>query len=150
MLEVRLMKPRTRLSISGRSIHINGAPTYEGRTWNGHSLDGMLFNTRMVQATFDDANPETRRKWAYPDTGLWDPERNTNEFCAQLPEYRRHGILGITVGLQGGGPVYSQDTYGAYRNSAFAPDGTLLQPYFDRLERILQAADEIGMIVIVM
>jgi hypothetical protein len=30
----------------------------------------------MVQAIFDDAEPDTRSQWAYPDTGAWDPERN--------------------------------------------------------------------------
>jgi len=85
----------------------------------------------------------------YPDTGAWDPERNTDEFCAQLPEYRRHGLLAVTVGLQGGGSVYTPDVYQNYICSAFAPDGEFHPAYFGRLERVLEAADAAGMVVIV-
>jgi len=65
-----------------------------------------------------------------------------------LPVYRRHGLLGVTVGLQGGGPVFN-DVYHQYVNSAYAPDGTFKPAYFDRLLRVLRAADEAGMVVIV-
>jgi hypothetical protein len=103
----------------------------------------------MVQAIFDDTNPGTAARWAYPDTGVWDPERNTDEFCAALPEYHRHGLLGVTVGLQGGGSVYDPEIYNSYINSAYIPDGTFKPAYFDRLRRIIQAADRCGMVVIV-
>jgi hypothetical protein len=103
----------------------------------------------MVQAVTDDENPETRRLWAYPDTGEWDPERNTDEFCAMLPEYRRHGLLGITVGLQAGGSVYRPEVWQTCETSAFRADGTLKEPWTDRLLRILKTADDCGMIVIV-
>jgi hypothetical protein len=102
----------------------------------------------MVQATFDDLNPETRDRWAYPDTGQWDPERNLQEFLATLPEYRRYGLLGITVNLQGGSPEgYSKEQ--PWDNSAFTPDGELRPVFMDRLRRILDRADELGMVVIV-
>ena len=52
-----------------------------------------LLNSRMVQGIFDDRNPETVKNWAYPDTGKWDPERNTREFIAAMPDWRRHGLL---------------------------------------------------------
>jgi len=103
----------------------------------------------MIQAVFDDECPETRSRWDYPDTGEWDPERNTDEFCAHLPEYREHGLLAVTVGLQGGGSNYSRAVYDSYVCSAWAPDGTPRKPYFDRLLRAINAADECGMIVIV-
>jgi hypothetical protein len=103
----------------------------------------------MVQAVFDDENPETRGLWAYPDTGRWDPDRNTDEFCAALPAYRRHGLLGVTVGLQGGGSVYTPQVYDRYECSAYEPDGTFRPAYFDRLSRVLAAADRCGMVVIV-
>ncbi|MGE3819761.1 MAG: hypothetical protein AB7I30_10015, partial [Isosphaeraceae bacterium] len=70
---------RTEVSIRGDAFLINGKPTYEGRVWNGRPIEGLLLNSRMVQATFDDLNPETRGRWAYPDTGVWDAERNTRE-----------------------------------------------------------------------
>jgi hypothetical protein len=68
------MPGRTRVEIRGEDFCINGDPTYAGRTWRGHRIEGPLLNSRMVQATFDDLNSETRARWAYPDTGEWDPE----------------------------------------------------------------------------
>ncbi|KPK65130.1 MAG: hypothetical protein AMK73_03850 [Planctomycetes bacterium SM23_32] len=140
---------KTEVGLDGTKFLINGRPTYEGVTWRGQSVEGLLLNSRMIQAIFDDANPETRKWWAYPDTGEWDPDRNTGEFCAALPEYRRHGLLAVTVGLQGGGSVYIPEVYNEYVNSAYEPDGTFKPPYFDRLLRVIRAADEVGMVVIV-
>jgi hypothetical protein len=53
----------------------------------------------MVQGIFDDLNPETRSRWAYPDTKLWDPERNTREFLAAMPLWRDHGLLAFTIAI---------------------------------------------------
>jgi hypothetical protein len=103
----------------------------------------------MVQAIFDDENPATAVHWRYPDTGVWDPDRNTAEFCAALPEYARHGVLGVTVGLQGGGSIYTPEIYDRYLNSAFTPQGELKPAYFERLYRVLGAADVAGMVVMV-
>ncbi len=47
------MPAKTRVSIVGEDFHINGQPTYAGRSWNGHRIEGLLLNSRMVQATFD-------------------------------------------------------------------------------------------------
>jgi hypothetical protein len=62
---------RTAVSIHGEMFHINGQPTYQGRTWKGNKIEGLLLNSRMVQATFDDLNPDTVKLWAYPDTKKW-------------------------------------------------------------------------------
>jgi hypothetical protein len=140
---------KTEVTIDATQFLINGKPTYPGISYQGKPVQGLLMNSRMIQAIFDDDNPETRKLWAYPDTGKWDPQRNTREFCAQLPTYRAHGLLGVTVGLQGGGSIYAPDVYNTYRMCAFADDGSLRQPYFDRLLSVLQAADEVGMVVIV-
>lgn len=118
-------------------------------TDRGRPVEGLLFNSRMIQAVFDDGCAETRHLWRYPDTGKWDPDRNTNEFCAQLPTYQSHGLLAVTVGLQGGGSIYTPEIYEKYENSAYTPDGQLREPYFDRLSRVLEAADRAGMVVIV-
>lgn len=139
----------TIVSIDGTGFRINGVPTYQGQVYQGRSVEGLLLNSRMVQAVFDDENPATASRWRYPDTGVWDPARNTTEFCAALPEYRRHGLLGVTVGLQGGGSIYSPDVYDHYVCSAFAPDGTVRPGYFDRLRQVLATADACGMVVIV-
>ncbi len=139
----------TEVAVDGQKFLINGTPTYQGRQHRGRPIEGLLFNSRMVQALFDDLCPDTRDRWRYPDTGEWDPDRNTDEFCARLPDYRAHGLLAVTVGLQGGGAIYTPDVYDHYDNSAFDPDGSFRHPYFDRLKRVLEAADEAGMLVIV-
>lgn len=140
---------KTEIHIEGTRFFINGKPTYEGVIYRGKPVEGLLLNSRMVQAIFDDENPATAVHWRYPDTGRWDADRNTDEFCAMLPEYRRHGLLAVTVGLQGGGSIYEPPVYGHYVNTAFAPDGRLKPAYADRLRRVLTAADAAGMVVIV-
>ncbi len=138
---------KTTVSIAGDAFHINGKPTYEGRTWKDKKIEGLLFNSRMVQGIFDDLNPATRDRWNYPDTGKWDADRNTREFVAAMPEWRRHGLLCFTINLQGGSPQgYSRDQ--PWHNSAIAEDGSLRAEYMARLEKILDRSDELGMVVI--
>ena len=64
-------KRYTAVAIDGAKFLINGRPTYQGRTWKRYPIEGLLFNSRMVQATFDDCNPQTVGLWAYPDTRKW-------------------------------------------------------------------------------
>ena len=138
---------KTEVGIRGDAFLINGEPTYKGRTWKGKKIEGLLMNSRMVQATFDDLNPDTRDKWAYPDTKKWDAERNTREFVAAMPEWRKHGLLAVTVNLQGGSPQgYSKDQ--PWHNSAFTEDGSLRKDYLARMEKVLDKADELGMVSI--
>ena len=140
-------KRKTTVAIDGEAFHINGRPTYKGRTWKGKKVEGLLFNSRMVQGIFDDWNPETRKRWAYPDSGKWDPERNTREFVAAMPGWREHGLLAFTLNLQGGSPQgYSREQ--PWENSAFGGPGNLREPFLRRLEAILDRADELGMVVI--
>ncbi|MEO7143535.1 MAG: hypothetical protein ABI165_08540 [Bryobacteraceae bacterium] len=105
-------------------------------------------NSRMVQGLFDDANPETRSRWNYPDTGRWDAERNTREFVAAMPEWRRHGLLAFTVNLQCGSPEgYSKNQ--PWETGGFRADGSIKAAYLRRLQQILDRADSLGMAVIV-
>jgi len=138
---------KTTVTIDGERFLINGQPTYAGGAWNGHKIEGLLMNARLVQATFDDRNPETIRKWAYPDTGRWDAERNTREFLAAMPVWKRHGLLSFTINFQGGSPEgYSAQQ--PWHNSAFEADGSLRADYLERMRRILDFADELGMVPI--
>ena len=115
---------KTNVIIVGEAFHVNGRPTYAGRTWRGRRIEGLLLNARMVQGIFDDRNPETVGRWAYPDTGKWDPERNTREFIAAMAEWRRRGLLAFTINLQGGSPQgYSREQ--PWHNSAIEADGSL-------------------------
>jgi hypothetical protein len=137
----------TEVAIAGAEFRIDGRPTYAGRTWRGRRVEGLLLNARMVQGVFDDLNPATRGQWAYPDTRRWDAERNTREFVAAMPEWRRSGLLAFTLNLQGGSPQgYSQTQ--PWHNSAFTARGELRTDYMARVERILDRADEQGMVVI--
>ncbi|MEX0886898.1 MAG: hypothetical protein WD009_10715 [Phycisphaeraceae bacterium] len=139
--------PQTTVSIAGDDFHINGRPTYPGRTWRDHRIEGLLMNSRMIQGIFDDLNPETRSRWDAP-WGKWDAEHSTREFVAAMPAWREHGLVSFTVGLQGGSPTgYSREQ--PWHNSAFEADGSLRGDYFARLARILDKADELGMAPIV-
>ena len=139
--------PHTSVSIVGDAFHINGRPTNAGRTWRGMKIEGLLMNARMVQGIFDDLNPDTRSRWTYPDTGKWDPERNTREFITAMPAWRKHGLLAFTINLQGGSPQgYSRAQ--PWHNSAIAEDGSLRPDYMRRLDRILTEADRLGMVAI--
>lgn len=139
---------KTHVSIVGDKFQINGKLTYAGRQWRGKSIEGLLLNSRMVQATFDDTNPETRSRWAYPDTKVWDADRNLREFLAAMPLWRKHGLLAITVNLQGGSPQgYSREQ--PWHNSGFTETGALDPAHLARMEQALTAADELGMVAIV-
>ncbi len=139
---------KTVVSIHGEAFHINAKPTYEGRFHEGKKVEGLLLNSRMVQATFDDLNPETRSMWAYPDTGEWDPERNTREFLAAMPIWRRHGLLAVTLNLQGGSPQAYSKGRQPWHNSALTDEGDLRPAFMSRMERCIDLADELGMVVI--
>ena len=137
---------RTVVTIQGERFYLDGRPTHDGRNWNGHEIEGLLFNARLVQGIFDDLKAGTRGLWRYADTGEWNPARNTNEFVAAMPEWRSHGMIAFTLNIQGGSPVGygNQD----WLNPGYTPDGSLRDDYMARLEMILDRADELKMVVI--
>ncbi len=140
-------RPQTAVSIKGENFYINGKITLKAKNYEGMRLEGLLPNSRMVQGIFDDANPETRHYWQYPDGTTWDPERNTREFVEAMKDWREHGLLAFTLNLQGGNPF----GYGASQpwiNTAFKSDGSLDPAYMTRLEKIIREADRLGMVII--
>lgn len=143
---------KTAVSIIDEKFYINGKPTYENKVWANsdgkeYSIEGLLFNARMVQGIFDDLNEKTKGQWAYPDTREWDPDRNTDEFIQAMPAWKAHGLMGFTLNLQGGCPFgYCNDF--PWDNSAFNPDGALRNSFMERTARILDSADDLGMVVI--
>ncbi len=124
-------KPKTRIAIVDGFWEINGEATHAGS-----SAEGLLVNVRMLNATFEDANPKTSPKG-------FDADANTAAFIAAIPEYVRHGVNAFTIGLQGGDPGYE----GA-KTSAFAPDGSLRPDYMKRVARVIDACDAQGVAVI--
>jgi hypothetical protein len=145
--QVVRQKRKTEVSIRGEKFYINGKPTFKGRTWNGYTIEGLLPNSRMVQGIFDDLNPETQARWKYPDSQKWDAGRNTQEFIAAMPIWKQHGLVAFTLNLQGGSPEgYSKNQ--PWHNSAITENGELQPAYMQRLEQIINKADELGMVVI--
>jgi len=140
---------KTVVEIDGEKFLLNDRLTYKDVRYRNFTVEGLLMNSRMIQAIADDENPETRKLWANPDTGAWDPERNTREFCEALPVYRKSGLLAVTVGLQAGGSVYSSKVWNNCRMSGFAPDGAVKPAWKKRLLKVLKAADDCGMVVII-
>ncbi len=137
----------TVVAIQGTHFLINGALTSPGKP-----AEGLLINTRMAQAIFDDENAATRDEWNYPDTHRWDPQRNTNEFVAMLPTYAQYGIRMITVGLQGGCPSTDPPCPGGdhpWIVSGFNADGSLKSAWMNRLNQVITAADQNGIVVMV-
>ena len=116
-----------------RRLRIDGTPTYAGRSWKGHRIEGRLFNSRMANAIADDENPATRGAWAYAD-GDWDAERSTREFIAALPAYRAHGLLAVCLNLSGGSPQgYSWNQ--PWKICGFTADGTIKPAWAARLDK---------------
>ncbi|MBP8911650.1 MAG: serine hydrolase [Phycisphaerae bacterium] len=119
--------PRTCVSIRDGRWFVNESPTCPGT-----KAEGLLMNVRMVNAVFEDRHrPE------------FDPQANTEEFIAQIPDYVAHGVRAFTIGLQGGMPGYE----GAV-NSAFNSDGSLSAPYLRRVRQVVEACDREGAVVI--
>jgi len=119
--------PQTRVAIRGGRWFLNDEVTYRGM-----KAEGLLMNVRMVNSVFEDRNrPE------------FDPDANTDEFIAHIPDYVAHGVRAFTVCLQGGSTGYE----GAL-NSAFHPDGSLRDSYLHRVRRVIEAYDRNGAVVI--
>ncbi len=104
-------------------------------------------NARFIQGVFDDRADPAR--FARFGRNEWDPEANTDELIAALPEWYRYGLRAFTVGFQGGGPCFTIDN-ATIDNNPFGPEGSSLDPaYAKRMERLVTAADRLGMVVIV-
>ena len=80
---------KTTVSIVGDAFHLNGSPTYPGREWRGHKVEGRLMNSRMVQGIFDDRNSATVKRWAYPNTGKWDASATPTNSSRPCPWKKR-------------------------------------------------------------
>jgi len=106
--------PKTAISIDGENFLINGVPTQQGQTFRGTSIEGLLMNSRMANAMWDDENKFTKHLWAYPDNDRWQADRNTNELIDMLPIYYEKGLTCIDINLQGASPLgyYRSDEEG--------------------------------------
>ncbi|HXK60245.1 MAG TPA: hypothetical protein PLP42_10170 [Acidobacteriota bacterium] len=124
--------------------------TYSGADFRKEAA-GRLMNLRIAQALFDD-------EWL--TEAEFDPDANVERVIAALDTYREHGVLAISVSLQGGNPGYGREVeyirrqngakYGPGKGllvGAFRPDGSLKPAWMTRLRRLQRALDERGMIL---
>jgi len=136
---------KTVLSIEKTRFRINGQLTYSEIPNCPEKYQGLLMNARFIQGVFDDKKePERFHRFGR----VFDPEQNTNDLAAALPEWYASGLRAFTVGFQGGGPCFT--IFGNLQNSPYSADGTSMdERYLTRMARIIEAADELGMVVIV-
>ncbi|MEM2741393.1 MAG: hypothetical protein QXD95_04525 [Nitrososphaeria archaeon] len=140
---------KMRVGIKGEKFYIDGKLTYSDIPNVNPEVLGMLLNSRMVQALFDDENPDTQFLWNYPDGSKFDPDRNTEEFINALPIYKKFGLIGFTINLQCGGPILGKFTGNQeWIVTAFNPDGSIKTNWLNRLKKILDESNKLGMIVI--
>ena len=139
--------PKTAISIRGESFLINGSLIYSEIENSKADAHGLLMNARFIQGVFDDkTDPDRFARWGKSE---YSADANTGDLIAALPEWYDHGLRAITVGLQGGGPCFTTPNH-TIDNNPFGEDGRQLDPAYEaRMDRLIRAADEIGMIVIV-
>ncbi len=138
---------KTKVSIKNESFLINNQKTYSKIENSNPEVHGLLMNARFIQGVFDDqADPDRFARFGESE---WDPDKNTDKLIAALPEWYDYGLRAFTVGFQGGGPFYTIDN-SSIENNPFGADGKSIDPaYRDRMQRLIEAADQLGMVVIV-
>ncbi|NLD73059.1 MAG: hypothetical protein GX649_10135 [Chloroflexi bacterium] len=163
--------PQTTVALDGARVLVNGQPTYAGRP----GVEGLLFNVRTVNATFDDTlnrmgwwdddgtHPENDHAGYGPWRSAESAAANTARFIAALPEYRAWGILAVNLSFQGGHPLQGKTwiaegkgSAGArpngqrdwIHNSGFRADGSLDPDHARRITSVIEACDRLGMVVI--
>ena len=140
---------KTKLEIKGKKFYINGKPTYSTIENSNKEAHGLLMNARFIQGIFDDKEDRSRfnrfgRKF--------DQNKNTDDLIKALPEWYNYGLRAFTVGFQGGGPCFTTGSKvrATINNNPFSSDGKEIDPeYLERMDRLITAADELGMVVIV-
>ncbi len=138
---------KTKVSINGNKFYINDKLTYSELPNSNPDKHGLLMNARFIQGIFDDSiNPH---RFARYGVDRWDAEQNTDKLIEALPEWYSYGLRAFTVGLQGGGPCFTM-TNDTICCNPFGEDGSTIDArYLARLERLINAADELGMVVII-
>ena len=137
----------TKVEIQNEKFLINGQQTYSDLENTKESVYGLLMNARFIQGVFDDKSDPDR--FARFGEKTWDPEKNTDNLIEALPEWYDYGLRAFTVGFQGGGPCFTIDN-STIHNNPFGAEGKSIDPaYKDRMKRLIKAADELGMVVIV-
>jgi hypothetical protein len=141
-----MLVSHTTLSIKERGFLIDGNPIYSEVPGAREQALGLLMNARFIQGVFDDATG--RARYARWGRDAYDPEVQTDQLIAALPEWYGYGLRGFTVGFQGGGPCFTLKN-ASIDNNPFGPDGASLDPAYEaRMDRLIRGADRAGMVVI--
>lgn len=137
---------KTVLGIQGEQFLINGKLTYSEYPNAPKKAQGLLMNARFIQGVFHDAADGAR----FNRFGrTFDANVNTDDLIKALPAWYEMGLRAFTVGFQGGGACFTINN-ATVCNNAFSADGlTMDEAYLSRMTKILDAADGLGMIVIV-
>jgi hypothetical protein len=135
----------TRLSIKDGDFYINDKAVY-AEIKHSNDAKGLLMNARFIQGIFDDRiNPRRFDRFGK----IFDADKHTDAFIAALPKWYEYGLRAFTVGMQGGMPVFTVDVKTIDHNP-FGIDGTSFDENFARrLDKVIRAADALGMVVIV-
>jgi hypothetical protein len=136
---------KTKLTIQGSNFYINGRLVYD-EIENNPEIKGLLMNSRFIQGIFDDKTDRDR----YHRFGrIFDVNQNTDDLIASLPDWYRYGLRAITVGVQGGFPVFTMEIKTIDNNPYGAKGDHFDIHYAQRLDKLIKAADDIGMVIIV-
>ncbi|MEM1026841.1 MAG: hypothetical protein AAGJ38_02045 [Planctomycetota bacterium] len=135
------------LTIDGTRFRFDNEFTYADNPEGRADVHGLLMNARFIQGIFDDrANPERFARFGHDQ---WDADAQTDRLIAALPNWYRSGLRAFTVGFQGGGPCFTTENP-TIDNNPFGLRGDTLDPaYAERMDRLIRAADKLGMAVIV-
>ena len=137
---------KTVLTVQGEDFLINGQKVYAEIEGSKPEAHGLLMNARFIQGIFDD-KADAKRFNRFGRT--FNADKNTDELIAALPQWYDYGLRAFTVGFQGGGPCFTIGN-NTIDNNPFGADGSSIDPkYLDRMDRLICAADELGMVVIV-
>lgn len=137
---------KTILSIKGDQFLINDQLIY--KECPASEYHGLLMNARFIQGVFDDSsNPERFNRFGR----TFDSKVNTDTLIKSLPAWYAKGLRGITVGFQGGGPCFTVENKTITNHPYIRTESGMIidAKYKDRMLRIIEAADALGMIVIV-
>ncbi|MEM1213661.1 MAG: hypothetical protein AAGI68_15335 [Planctomycetota bacterium] len=139
------------LSIDGERFQFDGELTYSDSP-AVERVGGLLMNARFIQGIFDDAAVGAgvgRERYARFGYEVYDPEAQTDRLIAALPAWYGWGLRAFTVGFQGGGPCFTVHNPEIENNPFGVRGDELDEAYASRMDRLIRAADGLGMAVIV-
>ena len=141
---------RTAVSIRGDQFLINGKPTYAGRSYKGLRIEGLLMNNpggaRLSSTT---SIPKRAANGRIPTPANGIRNATSASFLAALPEWAPARPAGVHDRFPGGSPekLLQRAAVGEYRHRRRT--AACVRRTWIGLARVLDRADELGMVAIV-